>query len=442
MLNHQNISENIGSIPNDMFNLMTELYPICRSITGNGVRKTLDIIKKHINLEIHEIPSGTSVFDWKIPKEWNISDGYIIDPNGKKIVDFKKSNLHVVGYSVPIHKKIQLDELKNHIHTLPSPPNAIPFITSYYKETWGFCMTYNQFQKLESGEYEICVDSTLEDGSLTFGEFIIKGKTEKEFLISCYVCHPSLCNDNLSGVVLATFLAKHLKNLSLNYSYRFLFIPETIGAITWLNLNEKNLDNIKGGLVATCLADSGRSTYKKSRMGNAKIDQIVSYVLEHSKADFSIVDFYPYGSDERQFCSPGFNLPIGSLMRTPYRKFQEYHTSADDLTFVKKEAIEDSFRKYLETIMIFDQDAKYLNTNQKCEPQLGKRGLYRNLGIPRYDETSDETEQQELAMFWILNLSDGNNSLLDIAKISKIPFSIVLKIANLLNEKKLLTKIN
>jgi aminopeptidase-like protein len=438
---HQNISDNINSIQNDMFDFMTELYPICRSITGNGVRKTLEMIKKHINLTIQDIPSGTSVFDWKIPKEWNISDGYIIDPKGKKIVDFKKSNLHVVGYSIPIHKKIHFDELKNHIHTLPSQPNVIPFITSYYKETWGFCMSHNEFQKLESGEYEICIDSTLENGYLTFGEFIIKGKTEKEFLISCYVCHPSLCNDNLSGVVLATFLAKQLKNLSLNYSYRFLFIPETIGAITWLSLNEKNLHKIEAGLVATCLADSGTSTYKKSRIGNAKIDEIVPYVLEHSKTDFSIVDFYPYGSDERQFCSPGFNLPIGSLMRTPYRKFEEYHTSADDLMFIKKDSLGDSFNKYLETIMIFDHDAKYLNTNQKCEPQLGKRGLYRNLGFRRTDETSNDTEQQELAMFWILNLSDGNNSLFDIAKTSQIPFSTIDQVANLLNEKNLLTKI-
>lgn len=426
---------------NNMYELMVELYPICRSITGDGVRKSLNIIKKHVNLEIMEIPSGTQVFDWTIPKEWNINDAYIIDPNGNKIIDFKKSNLHVVSYSIPIKKKLQLTELKKHIYTIPSQPNDIPYITSYYKERWGFCMSHEQFLKLPEGEYEICIDSSLKDGSLTYGEYFIKGEMDDEFLLSCYVCHPSLCNDGLSGMVLVTFLAKYLEKLDLKYSYRFLFMPETIGAIAWLNQNEKKINKIKGGLVATCVGDAGISTYKKTRGGDAKIDKIVSHVLKHSNNDYSILDFYPYGSDERQFCSPGFNLPIGSLMRTPYRKFLEYHTSADNFDIIRKESLEESFQKYLESIKIFEQDKTCINTNPKCEPQLGKRGLYRNIGIPRLDKMSDITELKELAVFWILNLSDGNYSLLDIAEKSGIPFRIINDAAKLLLDNKLLKEI-
>jgi len=438
MENYSKINQDIKTIQNEMFDLMSELYPICRSITGEGVRKSLNIIKNHINLTINEVPSGTKVFDWEVPKEWNITDAYIIAPNGGKIIDFKKSNLHVVGYSIPIKKKIQLEELKKHIHTIPSQPDIIPYITSYYNEDWGFCMSHNQLNELSTGEYEICIDSSLKNGSLSFGEYLIKGEIEEEFLLTCYICHPSLCNDNLSGVVLLTFLAKYLENLNTKYSYRFLFIPETIGAITWLNLNENKVKKIKGGLVATCVGDSGESTYKKTRRGNSKIDQIVSHVLQYSKTNYTIVDYYPYGSDERQFCSPGFNLPVGSLMRTPYRKFLEYHNSGDNLDFIKKESLGDSFRKYLESILIFDQDEKFLNTNPKCEPQLGKRGLYRNVGIMRSDANTDDVEQRELAIFWILNLSDGNNSLLDIAKKSEMPFRIIFETAVQLYKNKLL----
>lgn len=440
--NYKKSQVEIKKIQEDMFNLISELYPICRSITGNGVRQSLDIIKKHIEIEKKEVATGTQVFDWNIPKEWNISNAYIIDPNGKKIIDFKKSNLHVMSYSTPIKKKIELEELKKHIHTIPTQPNIIPYITSYYNENWGFCMSQNQFNELESGEYEICIDSTLKNGSLTYGEYLIKGEIQDEFLLSCYICHPSLCNDNLSGVALLTYLAKHLKNLKPKFSYRFLFIPETIGAITWLNLNEGKIDKIKGGLVATCLGDSGNSTYKKSRRGDSKIDKIVSYVLKYSNSEHSIVDFYPYGSDERQFCSPGFNLPMGSLMRTPYRKFLEYHNSGDNLEFIKKDSLGDSFSKYLESIWMFDKDEKFLNVNLKCEPQLGKRGIYRNTGIVRTDMNTDEIEQRELAIFWILNFSDGKNSLLDISEKSGIPFDIIVSASSNLYENKLLKQLD
>ena len=435
---YKKIYQNIETIQDDMFDLISELYPICRSITGDGVRQSLDIIKKYIDLEKKEVLSGTQVFDWSVPKEWNIFDAYIIDPNGEKIIDFKKSNLHVVNYSIPIKKKIKLEELKKHIHTIPTQPDVIPYITSYYNEDWGFCMTHNQLINLQEGEYEVVIDSTLENGSLTYGEYLIKGETDDEFLLSCYICHPSLCNDNLSGVALLTHLAKNLKNLKPKFSYRFLFIPETIGAITWLSINENKINKIKAGLVATCVGDQGNSTYKKTRIGDSRIDRIVSHVLKYSNTNYSIVDFYPYGSDERQFCSPGFNLPIGSLMRTPYRKFLEYHNSGDNLNFIKKESLGDTFKKYLECLFIFDKDEKFLNKNPKCEPQLGKRGIYRNVGIVRSDKNTDETEQKELAIFWILNLSDGKNSLLDISEKSGISFEIISEASLKLYENNLL----
>jgi aminopeptidase-like protein len=424
-----NKDENVGR---EMHELITKLFPICRSITGNGVRETLKKIQTHIPIQINEVQSQTKVFDWTIPKEWNIQDAYVIDPNGKKIIDFKNSNLHVVSYSIPIHKKMELSELKPHIHTLSEMPNTIPYLTSYYNEDWGFCMSYNEFTKLQEGEYEIMIDSTLENGSLTYGEFLKKGEVEDEVLLTCYICHPSMCNDNLSGTALITFLAKHLENIKTKLSYRFLFIPETIGAITWLSKNEQNLHKIKHGLVATCLGDSGSSTYKKTRDGNNEIDKIAKYVLENSKQDYTIIDFFPLGSDERQFSSPKFNLPIGSLIRTLYGKFPEYHTSDDNLNFVKAENLEDTFSKYSQIIYIIENNVKYLNLNPKCEPQLSKRGLYRQLGSQKI------SGQSQLAMFWILNQSDGENSLLDISIKSKLDFSTIKQIADKLVDHNLL----
>ena len=419
-------------IADEMYDLMMDLYPICRSITGNGVRTSLNIIQKYIDLDIHEVKSGTRVFDWTIPKEWNISDAYVTNPNGEKVIDFKKSNLHVVSYSVPINKKMDLSELQSHLFTLPDQPESIPYHTSYYNENWGFCLRHTDYLKLEEGQYDVVIDSTLKDGSLTYGEYYIKGSSQEEILISCYICHPSMCNDNLSGIVIATMLAHYLKNINLKYSIRFLFIPETIGAITWLYFNEKKLSKIKHGLVITCAGDQGISTYKKSRQGDTQIDKIAEYVLEKSELPYSIVDFFPTGSDERQFCSPGFNLPVGSLMRTMYGKFQEYHTSADNLDFIKKDALFDTYQKYVKTIFIIDNNKVYTNQNPKCEPQLGKRGLYREIGAQKI------TRDVESAIFWILNLSDGKNSLLDIAKRSNINFEVLLETALKLENKNLL----
>ncbi len=399
-------------IGEEMYKLMAELFPICRSITGNGSRETYSILKRHIPLETHEVPTGTKVFDWTVPKEWNIKDAYVISPDGKKIIDFKKNNLHVVNYSTPIKGKLPLKDLMPHLYTLPEYPDRIPYKTSYYEEEWGFCLSHNQFIQMPEGEYEILIDSSLEDGYLTYGEFYLKGATSDEFLISCYTCHPSLCNDSLSGVVLTAFLAKCLSRLSLRYSYRFLFIPETIGAVTWLCLNEDKIPRIKHGLVATCVGDpSDCLTYKKSRQGDAKIDKATINILKTSGSNYKIKDFFPLGSDERQFCSPAFNMPVGSLMRTQYGEFSEYHTSADNLDFVQPEYLVDSFEKYVSILYVLENEGKYINCNPKGEPQLGKRGLY---------DSSDRISFDSI--MWVLNLSDGKHSLLDISDRSKIDF--------------------
>lgn len=423
---------NQDEIGQEMYELIRRLYPICRSITGDGFRETLHILKEYIPLEVHEIPTGTQVFDWTVPKEWNIKDAYLKDSKGERIIDFRKSNLHVVSYSVPFKKKVSLGELKEHLFTLPDHPDWIPYRTSYYNEDWGFCLSHNQFLSLKEEEYEVCIDASLKEGHLTYGEYYLQGQTEEEFLISCHACHPSLCNDNLSGLSLTTFLAKYLTSLSLRYSYRFLFIPGTIGSITWLALNEKKASRIKHGLVVACVGDSGKSTYKKSRQGEAEIDNAVMTVLKESGKDHEIIDFFPYGYDERQYCSPGFNLPVGCLMRTPHGRYPEYHTSADNLDFVKTESLADSFTKYLSTILVLEGNKKYLNTNPKCEPQLGKRGLYRATGGQK-----DRTAFQ-LAMLWVLNLSDGHHTLLDVAEKSGLEFELIRNSAEILQKYNLL----
>jgi aminopeptidase-like protein len=402
-------------ISKELYQLICELYPICRSITGNGFRETLKILKQHIPLEVHEVPTGTQVFDWTVPKEWNIKDAYIKNSKGEKIVDFANSNLHILNYSIPIHKKVDIEELKAHLFTIPEYPDWIPHRTSYYQEAWGFCLSHNQYLELEDEEYEVCIDSSLEPGHLTYGEYFIPGESTDEVLISCHACHPSLCNDNLSGIAIAVFLAKHL-GLTPYYSYRFLFIPVTIGSITWLALNEANVDRIKHGLVLTCLGDDGNFTYKKSRQGDTEIDNVVAYVLNNTGVNSKIIDFFPYGYDERQYCSPGFNLPVGCLMRSPHGSFPEYHTSADNLSFVQPQYLADSFSKCMSVLHILENNKIYLNQNPKCEPQLGKRGLYRAFGSQK------NSELNQMAILWVLNLSDGHHTLLDIAQSSKIAF--------------------
>lgn len=421
-------------IGREMHAFIEQMYPICRSITGAGFRETLSLISRHIKLDIHEVPTGTPVFDWTVPKEWNIRDAYVKNSAGERVIDFRKSNLHVVSYSVSIRATLSLAELKEHLYTLPDHPDWIPYRTSYYKETWGFCLSHNEMLKLKEDHYEVCIDSSLEPGHLTYGEYYLPGEEKEEILISCHTCHPSLCNDNLSSVAMITFMAKHLSERPRRYSYRVLFIPGTIGSITWLCLNEEKVPKIKHGLVAACVGDPGKSTYKKSRQGNAEIDQVVVHVLQHSGSEYEIMEFSPYGYDERQYGSPGFNLPIGCLMRTPYGRYPEYHTSADDLTFVRPECLADSFEKYLAVLNVMENNRTYINLNPKCEPQLGKRGLYRLIGGDR------ETGFDQMSLLWVLNLSDGNHSLLDIAKRSGYEFTKIRKAAEALIENGLLNE--
>jgi aminopeptidase-like protein len=418
----------------DMYQLMSELFPLCRSITGDGLRDSLRIIQKQIPLQLHEVPTGTHVFDWDIPKEWNVRDAYLKGPDGKKVIDFQKSSLHVVNYSVPIRAKMRLAELMPHLHSLPDHPDWVPYRTTYYKETWGLCLKHRDLQKLKDGEYEVVIDSTLEPGHLTYGELYLKGQTDDEILISSHSCHPSLCNDNLSGMVLATYLAKTLLSQERRYSYRFIFAPGTIGAITWLALNEAKTSRIKHGLVIACVGDSGKFHYKKSRRGDAEIDAAAAHALEHAGYDYVISDFTPYDYDERQYCSPGFNLAVGSLTRTPHDHYQENHTSADDMEFVRPEYLAGSFDVYSRILGILEKNRKYLNTNPKCEPRLGKRGLYGAVGGKR------EANVNELSLQWTLNYSDGQHSLLDIANKSPFSFEVIAEAAERLAHHKLLVE--
>jgi aminopeptidase-like protein len=415
-----------------MYELSAELYPICRSITGDGFRQSLAIINRRIPLELHEVPSGTPVFDWTVPNEWNIRDAYIKNSSGEKIVDFQNSNLHVLNYSIPIHQMASLADLKEHLYSLPEHPDWIPYRTSYYRENWGFCIRHSLLEKLEEGEYEVFIDSTLEAGHLTYGEYYLPGATEEEILISAHSCHPSLCNDNLSGMALATFLALHISQHAHHYSYRFLFIPGTIGSITWLALNEDLTRRIKHGLVVACVGDPGSLTYKKSRQSDAEVDRAAIYYLRHSGKKHEIREFFPYGYDERQYCSPGFNLHVGSLTRTPHGNFPEYHTSADNLDLIQPEYLGDSLEAYLGILNIIELNRKYINLNPKCEPQLGKRGLYGAFGGHK------DTQVSEMAMLWILNLSDGSNSLLDVAERASIDFEIIAEVASALVQHRLL----
>ena len=414
----------------EMYRLIGDLYPICRSITGDGVRKTLQILQQSIPLEIHEVPTGTAVFDWIVPKEWNVRDAYLKNSRGEKILDFHVSNLHLLSYSIPIHQKLPLSKLKEHLFTLPEHPDWIPYRTSYYQEAWGFCLSHHALEQLEDEEYEVFIDTSLEDGHLSYGEYYLPGATNDEILFSCHICHPSLCNDNLSGTVLATFLAKYLSLLPRRYSYRFLFIPGTIGAITWLALNPDR--QIAHGLVISGVGNPGAMTYKKSRQGNAEIDRIVAYTLQHSGQPYSIEEFSPYGYDERQYCSPGFDLPVGSLTRTPFGTYPEYHTSADNLEFVKPDFLADSLRIYLKVTEILEDNKRYLNTNPFCEPQLGRRGLYEMLG------GKQSTHVDRMALLWVLNLSDGKYSLLDIVNRSGLEFDLIYTAATALLEHHLL----
>lgn len=416
-----------AKVGRNLHSFAAELYPICRSITGNGIRQTLALLGNQIPLQTVEVPTGTPVFDWTVPKEWNIRDAYISELNGKRILDFRDCNLHVLNYSSPVHATIPLNELRPHLFTLPQRPEWIPYRTSYYQENWGFCLSHNQMLNLRNEDYEVCIDSTLENGQLTYGEYYLPGRSADEVLVSCHACHPSLANDNLSGLVVAAYLAKLVaQQQDRHYSYRFLFVPGTIGAITWLAKNRENAGRVRHGLVLTCLGDAGGFHYKKSRRGNAEIDRAVAQVLRHCGEPHEILEFSPYGYDERQFCSPGFNLPVGCLMRSVWGSFPEYHTSADNLDFIRPEQLAGSLRVCAGVVDLLENNRRYCNQVPYCEPQLGKRNLYRSTG-------GDAIGTETSARLWVLNFSDGEHSLLDIAERSGLPFAAISDAAEVLS---------
>ncbi len=394
-----------------IYELAKKLFPICRSITGNGVRESLEILKEVCpTLKTYEVKTGTQVFDWTVPKEWNIKDAWIKDSNGKKIIDFKENNLHVMGYSIPVHKKINLDELLTYVYTLPETPGLIPYITSYYSERFGFCMTENLKNSLQKGEYEIFIDSELKDGHLTYGEIIIPGKIEKEIFLSTYICHPSMGNNELSGPCVAIYLAKWLlDNASKNrYTYRIIFIPETIGSITYLS---RNLDimkkNIIAGFVLTCCGDEGQFSYLESPYANTLADKVTKNVLKYNAPNYKTYSFLKRGSDERQYCFPGIDLPVCSVMKTRYGDYPEYHTSGDDLNFISEKGLTDSYEMYKKIITALENNYKY-KVNTLCEPQLGKRGLYYSICTK---ENMDSVEN----MMNFMTYTDGNNDMIDIS---------------------------
>ncbi|MEO5712901.1 MAG: DUF4910 domain-containing protein [Luteolibacter sp.] len=423
--------------PDNRFStLITDLLPICRSITGAGVTRTLERLQQVIPLLIREIPSGAPALDWTVPNEWNIRDAWVKNSRGERVIDFKKSNLHVVSYSTPVNSTMTLDELKPHLFSLPGQPTAIPYRTSYYNESWGFCLSHEDFLKLEDGSYEVVIDSELKPGFLRYGELLIKGEVEEEILVTTHVCHPTMCNDNLSGLTVATLLAKTIAESSPHFSYRFLFIPGTIGSLAWLAANEDHLAKIKCGLVLTGVGDPGSPTYKKSRRADSVIDRVMEYVLTSGSPKFEILNFSPFGYDERQFCSPAYNLPVGCLMRTPHGEYPEYHTSLDNTDFIKLESLQDTLRICLRCFELLENNRFYLNLFPKGEPQLGKRGLYQAMG-----QQSKDRQSLQLAMLWVLNYSDGSHDLLDISLKSTLPFDIVTAAAKLLEDCKVIRPI-
>jgi aminopeptidase-like protein len=402
----------------EIHRLVADLFPLCRSITGDGVRETLRRVAKHVPLELHEVPTGTEVFDWTVPREWNIREAHITGPDGERVVDFEASNLHVMSYSVPVRARLTRAELDAHLFSLPEHPDWVPYRTSYYSEAWGFCVSEHSRAALPDGDYDVVIDSELRDGYLTYGECLVPGDTDDEVLVSCHVCHPSLANDNLSAIAIATHLAQHLRAAPRRYSYRFLFVPGTIGSITWLCTNQARVDRIKHGLVLASLGDGAPFTYKRSRRGDATVDRAVAHVLRHWPGEHTTVDFSPWGYDERQFCSPGFDLPVGRLTRSPESGFAEYHTSADDLDLVRPEQLEESLALLLAVVDVLEHDRTVVSRNPMCEPRLGPRGLHPSVG-------GAAAGAAQLARLWVLNLADGAHTLLDMAERAGLPFAAI-----------------
>ncbi len=411
----------------DLHEHMRELFPLPRSLTGDGVRETLGVLAREVPLELVETPTGTPIFDWVAPREWKLRGAWIEGPSGERIVDAADSPLHVLGYSVPVDAVLSLEELRAHVFT-HEDPELVPYRTSYWTEQWGFCMSRAQLESLEPGGYHAVVDAELVDGSLTSGELTLEGAQESEFLLSTYICHPALANDNLSGIVVLWALARTLARQRLEHTYRLLWSPGTLGPLCWLARNRDTLDRVQNGLVISCVGDPGPLRYKRSRRGDAPVDRAAVHVLAR-EPDSIVDDWQPTGGDERQYCSPGFDLPVGTLSRTPHGLFPEYHSSADDLTLVQPEALAASYRTALEIIDVVETNASFQNRSPYGEPQLGRRGLYQS--VP-------DGTKPELAYLWLLSLSDGEHDLLAIAERSGLPYETVRSAAATLAEHGLL----
>jgi aminopeptidase-like protein len=410
---------------------LRRLFPVARSITGEGNRETLQVLSELIPLQIHEVPSLTKVYDWLVPNEWTVQEAWIKNGKGEKIIEYEKNNLHLLNYSIAVHEKLKLTDLLPHLYFLKSLPDAVPYKTSYYKENWGFCISYNDYEKFftEGEEYEVYVDSSLKQGYLTYADYLIKGRSEKEYLLSTYICHPSLANDNLSGIVMSSFLAAELEKLSLNYSYRFVFAPETIGAITYCSFNEEILEKTLGGFVVTCVAGPGDFGYKETFLQNHLIDRIVKSVFAEKKLLLIEYPFEPEGSDERQFSSPGIRLPMGLITKDKFHEYEYYHTSLDNLEFISSDNLLKSFDIYLEVIKRLDKCFYFVLNGYKCEPQLGKRNLYPSIGRTTMNlSVNKEIPKDELilkAAKWILFYADGKHNLQDVYEKTGLPFDLL-----------------
>lgn len=410
-----------------------ELYPICRSITGNGVRETLRLIGTRIPIKLTEVPSGSRVFDWEVPDEWNIEGANLLDPDGRVVVDFRQHNLHVVSYSEPVDATLTLAQLRPHLHTARHP-DWIPYRTSYYRRTWGLCVRERDLNAWRDGLYRVRVNSHLGRGSLTYGECVIPGSSRDEVLFFTHVCHPSLANDNTSGMALSTELARWLASEPRRYTYRFVFAPGTIGSLSWLKRNESRLGRVRHGLVLGLLGDPAPLTYKRSRRGDAEIDRIAEFALSTLDPGFRTIPFEPYGYDERQLCSPGFNLPVGRLTRSVNDGYPQYHSSADDLSLITAGQLDASLSACQRICEIIESNRTYINLRPKGEPRLGKRGLYGSVG-------GNSPAEREHAMLWVLNQSDGEHSILDIAKTSGRSFGLLAQAASDLRNARLLREV-
>jgi aminopeptidase-like protein len=423
-------------LADELFGLVEDMYPICRSITGDGVRRTLEIVGRVVPLTVHEVSSGTPVLDWTVPDEWNIRDAYVADAAGQRVIDFRAHNLHVVNYSVPVRATMSLDELRPHLHTLPGSPEAIPYRTTYYERNWGFCLSQSQLESLGPGPYDVCIDSSLEPGSLTYGEVVVPGELDEEIVVSAHVCHPSLADDNLSSIAVSAFLARRLsEGAPPRYTHRFLYAPGTIGTITWLARNPDAAQRVRHGLTLTCLGDTTPFTFKRTVFGETTIDRAASYVLGRRAGADAVIDFFPYGYDERQYNSPGYRIPVGSLMRGRHGQFPEYHTSDDDLGFVSGASLAESLDVLTQVLSVVDRNRTLRNLQPYGEPQLGRRGLYGALG-------GTNIADAQLTMLWVLNLSDGAHSLLDIAERAGLGFEAVAATADVLEHHGLLEEVS